>query len=107
MNDISMASINRPIDGVGSSPVRSRYRPSPKLIRPIRSSSRYPRTRIRFGLIDVSSVVHVSRFPGEFPGESGRAIQPISKIAESRQDELLRVELSIDDRREHVYCGMR
>src|SRR6185436_7518381 len=103
MNDTSMASISRPIDGVGNSPVRSRYRPSPKLTRPIKSSSRYPRTRMRFGLIDVSSVVHVSRLPVELPGESGRAIQPISKITESRKDELLRVELPVDDRREHMH----
>jgi hypothetical protein len=54
---------------------------------------------MRFGLIEVSSVVHVSRLPDE----SGRAIQPISKIAESRQDELLRVQLPVDDRREHMH----
>src|SRR6187455_1832416 len=97
MNDISMASINRPIDGVGSSPVRRRYRPSPKLTRPIRSSSRYPRTRIRFGLIEVSSVAHVSRLPLGRAAPSGGAIQPISEIAEPRQDELLCVELPVDD----------
>src|SRR5512132_4016338 len=75
-------------------------------MRPIRSSRRYPRTRIRLGPIDVRSVAHESRLLAA-PGPSGRAIEAISEITESRQDELLRVQLAIDHGREDGDARMR
>src|SRR5215831_4214173 len=66
---------------------------SPNVMRPISSSIGYPRTRMRFGAIDVSAVgqdvrVVVASLLG--------AIEAISKISEPGQDELLSVQGPID-----------
>src|SRR5690349_11691563 len=97
MKEISIASTRRLMFGEGSSPVSNRYVTSPKETLPIRSSSRYPRTRILFGLIDVRFVVHAAD-----PAEAVRwrlgAIETISKIPQARQNKFARVQFAIDGR---------
>ena len=107
MNDTSIASIEPPDR-------RRRQLAGQQQIDGLRRSWRGPSARrgssrargSGWARCDVSAVDHGSR-PGGPDRRLSRAIQAIPEVAEARQDELLRVEAAIDDRREDLHLRVR